>query len=467
MRQAYPRITVWTMVRLGLFQAGLGMMSVLMLGILNRVMISELAIPPLVAAGVIAMHQLVAPARVWFGQLSDAHPIAGTHRTGYVWLGAAAFAFLAWAVVQITWQVAAQIQGTAVWTGTTWAWVALLGLGFALYGLAVSASSTPFAALLVDISDEDNRSQIVGVVWSLLMVGIIAGAITGSGLLRQVELDAPPEVIRVGMNRLFTVVPLVVFGLAVVATAGVEAKFSRYRQRSRIAEREDQITLGRALRILTASPQTGLFFTFLLCMTLGLFMQEPVLEPYGGMVFNMPIAQTTRLNAYFGVGTLAGLVLTGFAIVPRLGKRPTTVLGCVLSALAFLGIMLAGWLGQVWLFTGMVLAFGVASGVTTTGALTLMLDLTLAETAGTFIGAWGLAQALARALSTLCGGGLLELGTRWFGAASFWAYVPVFGTQVLLLVVAATLLRLVDVKAFAERTQVTLQQILAEEFELE
>jgi len=41
------------MVRLGLFQAGLGMMSVLMLGILNRVMISELAIPPLVAAGVI------------------------------------------------------------------------------------------------------------------------------------------------------------------------------------------------------------------------------------------------------------------------------------------------------------------------------------------------------------------------------------------------------------------------------
>jgi BCD family chlorophyll transporter-like MFS transporter len=42
----YPRIGLVTMVRLGLFQAGLGMMSVLMLGILNRVMISELAIPP-------------------------------------------------------------------------------------------------------------------------------------------------------------------------------------------------------------------------------------------------------------------------------------------------------------------------------------------------------------------------------------------------------------------------------------
>ncbi len=462
-QREYPRIGLTTMVRLGLFQAGLGMMSVLMLGILNRVMISELAIPPLVAAGVIAMHQLVAPARVWFGQMSDAHPVAGTHRTGYVWLGAGMFALLSWGLVQVTWRVAAQID--LGWTTTTWAWVAVLGLGFALYGLAVSASSTPFAALLVDISDEDNRSQLVGVVWSLLMVGIIAGAIIGSGLLKQVELEATTAVVRSSMNRLFTIVPLVVVGLAVGATLGVERQFSRYKLRSQVAEREDQITLGRALRVLTASPQTGLFFSFLLCMTLGLFMQEPVLEPYGGAVFGMAIAATTRLNAYWGLGTLLGLGVTGFWVVPRLGKRPTTILGCGLTALGFLGIMLAGWVGQVWLFTGMVFAFGLAAGVTTTGALTLMLDLTLAETAGTFIGAWGLAQALARALATLGGGGLLELGSRWFGAGNFWAYVPVFSTQILLLLGAATLLRRVDVKAFTHRTRRALGELLAEELE--
>ena len=459
----YPRIGLVTMVRLGLFQAGLGMMSVLMLGILNRVMISELAIPPLVAAGVIAMHQLVAPARVWFGQLSDAYPLAGLHRTGFVWVGAGAFALLAWGVVQVTWQVAAQIA--AGWTWVTWAWVALLGLGFALYGLAVSASSTPFAALLVDISDEDNRSQLVGVVWSLLMVGIIAGAIAGSRLLKQVDVDAATAVVQASVNRLFTLVPLGVAGLAVLSTAGIERRFSRYRLRSQVVEREDQITLGRALRVLTASPQTGLFFSFLLCMTLGLFMQEPVLEPYGGTVFAMPIAATTQLNAYWGMGTLLGLGVTGFWVVPRLGKRPTTLLGCGLAALGFLGIMLAGWVRQVWLFTLMVFAFGVAAGVTTTGALTLMLDLTLAETAGTFIGAWGLAQALARALATLCGGGLLELGSNWFGAESFWAYVPVFGTQIVLLLTAATLLRTVDVKLFTERTRMALGELLAEELE--
>jgi BCD family chlorophyll transporter-like MFS transporter len=451
------------MVRLGLFQAGLGMMSLLMLGILNRVMISELGIPPLVTAGVIAMHQLVAPARVWFGQLSDAYPVGGTHRTGYVWLGAGAFALSAWGVVQVTWQVAAQIA--LGWTWVTWAWVAVLGLGFALYGLALSASSTPFAALLVDISDEDNRSQLVGVVWSLLVVGTIAGAIAGSMLLEQVDVDAATAVVQASVNRLFTLVPLAVVGLAVLSTAGIERRFSRYRLRSQVVEREDQITLGRALRVLTASPQTGLFFSFLLCMTLGLFMQEPVLEPYGGTVFAMPIAATTQLNAYWGTGTLLGLGVTGFWVVPRLGKRPTTLLGCGLTALGFLGIMLAGWVRQVWLFTLMVFAFGVAAGVTTTGALTLMLDLTLAETAGTFIGAWGLAQALARALATLCGGGLLELGSNWFGAESFWAYVPVFGTQIVLLLTAATLLRTVDVKLFTERTRMALGELLAEELE--
>jgi BCD family chlorophyll transporter-like MFS transporter len=82
------------MFRLGLFQMGLGMMSLLTLGVLNRVMIDTdlLAIPATVVGGSLAMHQLVSPARVWFGQLSDAKPLFGLHRTGYVRLGSVLFA---------------------------------------------------------------------------------------------------------------------------------------------------------------------------------------------------------------------------------------------------------------------------------------------------------------------------------------------------------------------------------------
>lgn len=37
-----PKVKLWTMFRLGLFQMALGIMSILTLGVLNRVMIEEL-----------------------------------------------------------------------------------------------------------------------------------------------------------------------------------------------------------------------------------------------------------------------------------------------------------------------------------------------------------------------------------------------------------------------------------------
>ncbi|MHC5821705.1 MAG: MFS transporter, partial [Nostoc sp.] len=40
-----PKVNLLTMFRLGLFQMGLSMMSILTLGVLNRVMIQEIAIP--------------------------------------------------------------------------------------------------------------------------------------------------------------------------------------------------------------------------------------------------------------------------------------------------------------------------------------------------------------------------------------------------------------------------------------
>ena len=41
--------------------------------------------------------------------------------------------------------------------------------------MAISASGTAKGALLVDVSEEDNRSKMVGIVWSMLMVEIIVG----------------------------------------------------------------------------------------------------------------------------------------------------------------------------------------------------------------------------------------------------------------------------------------------------
>jgi BCD family chlorophyll transporter-like MFS transporter len=448
-----PKLKIYRMFQIGLYQMGLGIMSVLTLGVLNRVMINELAIPALITAGAIAMHQFVSPARLWFGQMSDARPLGGQHRTGYVWLGTALFVLAAFLAVQVMWQLGDSLQASG-WSGTTYGWVGLLGLVFAFYGLALSAGSTPFAALLVDISDEDDRSKLVSVVWSMLMVGIVIGAILSSRLLPQPvnsTCDAlgtsDLNLLRGAVDRLFLVAPGIVLLLALFSIFGVEKKYSRFRSRSITVEREDQITFRRAWRVLTASRQTGLFFTFLLFMTLSLFMQDPVLESYGGKVFGMCVGDTTKLNAFSGTGTLVGIAATGFAVVPRIGKKNTARLGCLMVAVALLLVIAAGFTARPKFLQWGVMLFGLASGVTTTGAITLMLDLTAAETAGTFIGAWGLAQAMARAMATVLGGALLDLG-EWLFSLPVLAYGLVFATQALGMVVAVGLLSRVDVQEF-------------------
>ncbi|MFS8867155.1 BCD family MFS transporter [Synechococcus sp. H65.1] len=450
------------MFRLGLFQMGLGMMSLLTLGVLNRVMIDPelLAIPATVVGGSLAMHQLVSPARVWFGQLSDAKPLFGTHRSGYVRLGSVLFALCIFLAVQVVWGLG-QSFASSGWSLATYGWIALAALMFALYGLCLSACSTPFAALLVDVSDEHNRSQLVGIVWSMLMVGIAGGAIGSAVLLRGLN----PENLQTTINRLFMVIPAVVVLLGVIATWGVEERYSRYGSRSTMAGREDQIALGTAIKVLTASRQTLIFFSFLALMTMGLFIQQPVLEPYGGEVFGMTVAQSTQLNAFWSLGVLVGIVVTGFLIVPKLGKQTTARLGCLLVALSFGLTIAAGFTGKPQLLQLCMILFGLASGITTNGAISLMLDLTAPETAGTFIGAWGLAQAMSQALSTLIGGALLDLGRLFFPTSSVLAYATVFGVEAAVMLLAVYLLGRVSVAEFREKTSRTLTEVLALELE--
>lgn len=477
MTDNFPKVNLLTMFRLGLFQMGLGIMSILTLGVLNRIMINELVIPATIVAGTIAMHQFVAPARLWFGQLSDAKKINGTHRTGYVWIGAALFAIASFLAVQVTWQLGNSVYSQG-WTFQTYGWIALLAGIFALYGLALSSSSTPFAALLVDVSDEENRSQLVGVVWSMLMVGIVIGAIISSRLLPEpttcqdtavstVSVFSDPQslaLLQNAINRLFLLLPAVVFGLAVLSTFGIEKKYSRYTSRSTVAEREDQITLPRALQVLSASRQTGLFFSFLLVMTISLFMQEAVMEPYGGEVFGMCVSETTRLNAFWGTGTLLGISSTGFLIVPRIGKQKTAQIGCFTVAMSLVLVVLSGFSTNPQMLQGALLLFGLASGVTTTGAISLMLDLTAAETAGTFIGAWGLAQAIARAIATVTGGVVLDIGKQLFSDRVF-AYGLVFTLQACGMILAVWFLNRVDVAEFRSNAKQAIASILENELD--
>ncbi|MCM1981378.1 BCD family MFS transporter [Lyngbya confervoides] len=472
-----PKIQLLTMFRLGLYQMGLGMMSLLTLGVLNRILIDELKVLPLLAAGAIAMHQFVSPARIWFGQLSDSRPFLGQHRTGYVWCGALLFTTISFVALQVIWQLGLALQDQG-WGPVSYGWTALLALMFGLYGLALSASSTPFAALLVDISDDDNRSQLVGVVWSMLMVGIVVGAIISSGLLNQPDLCGSailkmPEgtaaatdisQLQASINPAFIAVPALVLGLCLLATVGVESKYSRFKTRSATAQREEQLSLSDAFAVLTASRQTGIFFSFLLVLTISIFMQDAVLEPFGGEVFGLCISETTRLNIPFGLGTLFGIGGSGFLILPRVGKKNGTKLGCFGAIACFVAIILSGLTQNLPLLNAGLFGFGLSSGLITAGATSLMLDLTAAETAGTFIGAWGLAQALSRGLATVLGGGVLNLGKALFDAPVL-AYSSVFLLQGLGMILAVYCLGRVNIQEFQESAKAAIATVLSNEIE--
>ena len=456
-----PRVNILTMFRLGLFQMGLSMMSILTFGVLNRVMIQEIAIPATIGSLVLAIPYFIAPTRILFGQISDNKPLLGYHRTAYVWVGAGIFTIAAFLAVQIMWQLnGANIGDTWVWTTQTIGWTGVLGLVFAIYGLAICASGTAFAALLVDISEEDNRSQVVGIVWSMLMVGIIIGAIISSTILKELTANAPIETLQAAINRLFVIVPSIVFSLAIIATVGVEKKYSRFFNRVNPGNREDSITLKGAWKILTASPQTGLFFTFLLVMTISLFMQDPILEPYAGQVFKMSLAESTKLNVFYGTGILISYGITGFFIVPRLGKRRTIKLGCILVAFAALLIACSGFSANPSILKSTLVLFGLATGFVTTAAVTLMLDLTIAEAAGTFIGAWGLAQSMSRGIATVTGGAILDIGRKLLPDNLVLAYGMVFGLEAVGMLISIWFLNRVNVTEFKTNTKQVLASVL-------
>lgn len=452
----HRQLGILTIFRIGLFNLGLGLMAVLTLAVLNRVMISELGIPGTVTAGILAMSQVVAPARVWFGRLSDVKPLFGLHRSNYVRFGTILSGIAIFIAVQLVWQL-----GQVVVNNQTWLWniqtialVMLLGLILACYGLALSSSSTPFTAMLVDISEENNRSKVVAIAWSMLMVGIIIGGVSGKFIFKNLDTtnQNPIEVLQAPINSTFIIAPLVVFALAWIATWKVEKRYSRFNKQAQNQSREDGVGLKAALKILTASRQTGIFFTFLVILTLGLFMQEAVLEPYGGEVFGMSIGETTFLNSFWGVGILIGYSVTGFLVIPRLGKITTNRIGCLLVAICFGLIILSGFTQEPRILKATLVIFGLATGVTTVSSINLMLDLTSASSAGTFIGAWGLAQALARALATFSGGVVLDVGKQLFSTPVL-AYSLVFALQAVAMLVAMVLLNQVNVQEFKINTK--------------
>ena len=177
--------------------------------------------------------------------------------------------------------------------------------------------------------------------------------------------------------------------------------------------------------------------------------------------------QLLRRLGQFGVVVLRlGLLLAGLWIVPRLGKLATARLGCQLIVVTLILLLLCGLRPSVPILKLVLLLFGLSAGIATNSALCLMLDLTLPQASGTFVGVWGLAQALSRAFGKLIGGGLYDLGRLLpLGSQAYTPFALVLGVEALVAILALVLLERVNVRQFREDTDLGLRRILALELE--
>jgi len=449
-----------SLFRLSLFQACLGTLAVVFLGMFNRILITELAFPALLAGGGLAFEQLVSPARVLFGHISDTRPWFGRHRTPYIVLGAIGICVLASLSVPVSFAVRDAITSDLLWIKLAGV-LGFCGL-FAGYGLFTSLASTTYLALVIDRSTEEERPRCIAIIWAMLTVGIVVGAIVISVATRSMDGVTDPMALQPLLQTFMLRVSLAVLVLTLLACLGIE----RPLQRQGSKPIQDLVTLRDAWAVISSSRQILVFFAFLVLYTLGLFLQDPILESFAAEVFAMPISKTILLNAYWGSGTLVGLLFAGLWFTPRVGKLATAKIGCWLVVVSLGLLLLAGWLEAIQLLPPVMVLFGLAAGIGTNSALTLMLDLTLPAMAGTFVGIWGLAQALSRALGKIGGGGLLDLGRHLFPEAGpFSGFAMVFVVEILVMIGAALVLNQLSIRSFREATSKRLEAVLLAEIE--
>jgi BCD family chlorophyll transporter-like MFS transporter len=411
-------------LRIALYQFWLGGVSVLMLGTLNRILRIEMGLD-LALVGLLlgGAHYLAALVSIPIGHRSDTHPYLGYHRLPYITAGTVL------AVISV---VSAPFVAIYVAQDPTPLRLGLAFLFFFAEGLGVNVGATAYLALVTDRTAELERGRVVSIIWTMMMFGILAAALGGAGYLETYSFER--------LVSLFGLAAGLAALLSIIALWGLE------RRRAAPASGGTP-PLRAALHVLRRSRQTRIFFTFVLMGLFFHFLQDVILEPFGGEVLGLGVQQTTLFNAYSMVGVIAGLLLGGGVAIPRLGKKRVAAIGNMISVLAFAMLVFVALRrdpGPVALAIGLM---GLGTGAFTVGGVSLMMDLTVAGQAGLFVGAWTLAQALAKFGSSVLSGAIhnLVLAT---GAGNHVAYAAIFGIEAVGMLLVTLLLIHVNVLTF-------------------
>ncbi|HEX9695273.1 MAG TPA: MFS transporter [Actinomycetota bacterium] len=434
-------LSTWTLLRLGLREFSAGLASVMILGVLNRVMKVELGISLAVTAAVLATYNFAAPFALMIGHRSDTKPIFGRKRSPYIIGGA----LITGACVIAAPHVAGRLQH-----GVTFGAVATSVALFVAMGIGMYGSGTVFFALLADIAPAAERGHAASIVYLELMAGILAGvALTGA----VVEDGAG------NLPTLFALAGVLVVAFSTLAVWGME---KRTRPATRDEPDELYVPLRKAVRGLAAIPQVRAFFAFMVLSTVFLFLQQAVLEPFGGDVLGYSVRATSAFNAIMTIGIVVGMLLAGRPWAEQYGHATIARWALMAAAASFAGLAAAAAASAAppaWLS---IMGIGLASGLFNVAVLALMMGMADKRRTALFMGTWTVAHAIADGSAVAGGGAIFELARGILGSVPG-GYATVFAIEAIGLALCIPLLARVNPKRFAEEAQaIDVEAIAAE-----
>lgn len=399
-------------VRLGLVQAALGSIVVLTTSTLNRLMVVELALPAVLPGLLVALHYGIQLTRPQWGFRSD----TGGNRTRWIIGGMGVLAIGGFCAA----------TGVVLIQSSYWAGLALSVLAYAAIGLGVGASGTSLLALLAATTAPHRRAAAATITWLMMIFGIAVTAGVVGAMLHPYSSALLLKIVGI-------VVAMAVV-LTVLAVWGIEARLTATPQ-------PETLPFRQGLAEIWQEPRARDFTIFVFLSMTAYFMQELILEPFGGLVFDLTPGQTTSLSGAQNGGVFAGMLLVGIMAtgLKRGSLRTWVIAGCLGSCAALCLISVIGTLDLLALFTPLVVALGFFNGMFAVAAIGSMMALAgegRGRREGTRMGLWGAAQALAAGFGGLIGALLVDaFRLAQFGDAH--AFGAVFVIEAAIFVAAA------------------------------
>jgi BCD family chlorophyll transporter-like MFS transporter len=403
-------------IRLGLVQAALGSVVVLVISTLNRVMVVEYALPAILPGFLVALHYAVQLMRPRFGYGSD----RGGRCTARI-LGGMAVLSLGGVLCALA---AVGIAHHRIFA------LALAVVAYALVGVGVGAAGTTLLVLLAKRVDERRRAAAATIVWVMMIAGF---AVTSTAVGHFLDPFSPQRLVVV-----IAAAATVAFAVAALAVWGVESAAKS----SAPAGPQRSGSFKTALRRNWADPEVRGFTLFVFISMLAYSAQELLLEPFAGLIYGYTLGESTRLSGLWHSMVLIGLVVVGIACSgarPWGSLRAWTLGGCVASALALLGLACADVLPSHPTLSLFVVVLGLSNGVFAAGAIGSMMEQSSRGepgNAGTRLGLWGAAQAVGFALGGVLGTLMVD-AIRYLTGSPIAAFAVVFGVEAVLFLISS------------------------------